>query len=95
MDILKRLVSLQAIAFHEKHIAELLDHTRETLPRVDVLLPTSKPIRDNKSDIEGGGLQYGEKLGPFELSVIAEVEFDRLPSRRNVLEHSDMTLRLQ
>lgn len=88
-------MSLQAIAFHEKHIAELLDHTRETLPRVDVLLPTSKPIRDNKSDIEGGGLQYGEKLGPFELSVIAEVEFDRLPSRRNVLEHSDMTLRLQ
>jgi len=58
LDILKRLVSLQAIAFHDKHIAEWLDHIRETLPRVDVLLPTSKPIRDNKSVIEGGGPQY-------------------------------------
>ena len=86
-------MSLKAIAFHDKHVAEWLDHTRETLPRVDVLLPTSKPIRDNKSDAEGSGPQYGENLDPFELSVIADVEFDRLPPRRNVLEHSDMTLR--
>lgn len=73
-------MSLKAIAFHDKHTAEWLDHICETLPRVDVLFPTSKPI-------------MGGEPGPFELSVIAKVEFDRLPSRRNILEHSDMTLR--
>jgi hypothetical protein len=81
LDILKRLVSLKTIAFHEQHIAGWLDQTRETLPQVDVLLPTSKPIMDGKSDIEGDGPQYGEKLGFFGVFVIAKVEFDRLPSR--------------
>jgi len=75
LDILKRLVSLKAIAFHDKHIAEWLDHTRETLPRVDVLFPASKPIGDDKSDIEGGSPQYSEKEGPFTQSVIAKVVF--------------------
>jgi len=73
LDMLKRLGSLKAIAFHDKHIAEWLDHIRETLPRVDVLLPTGKPIRDDNSDIEGDKPQCGKKLCPFEPSVNAKV----------------------
>lgn len=86
-------MSLKAIAFHDKHTADWLDHIRETLPRVEVLFPTSKPQSDDKNDIEGDGSQFGGELRPFKLSVIAKVEFDRLPSRRNILEHSDITLR--
>jgi hypothetical protein len=61
--MLKRLVSLKKIAFHDKHITEWLDHTRETLLRVDILLPTSKPIKDDKSDIQGDSPQYSENVG--------------------------------
>lgn len=57
-------MSLKTIAFHDKHIAEWLDHIRETSPRIDVLLPTSKPIRDDKNDIEGDSPHYSEKLVP-------------------------------
>ena len=75
LDTLKRFMSLRVISFHENHIAEWLDHIRETLPRVDVLLPTIKPPRDDESTSEGHGSHYGKKPGPFELSVVTEVEF--------------------
>ena len=74
-------MSLNTIAFHQKQIAEWLDYIHETLPQVDILSPTAKPTKDNKSDSEGDHPQYGEKYSPFELSAVAKVKFDRLPPR--------------
>ena len=73
---MKRLTSLKAIAFHEKHIALWLGHIRETLSQVDVLLP-----RNDKSAGEGDDADYGENPGSFELFVMPKIEFDRLSPR--------------
>ena len=67
---------MRTIAFHEKHVAEWLDHIHGTLPHVDVLLPTIEPTMDDKSDVEGGDPPYSEKPRSFTLSVVPKVEFD-------------------
>jgi len=45
LNILKRLVSLETIAFHNIPIAEWLGQIRGTLPQVDVLVPAIKPTK--------------------------------------------------
>lgn len=74
-------MSLKTIAFHQKQVAEWLDHIHETLPQVDILLPTAEPTGGDNSDSEEGYHEYGENSSPFELSAVAKVEFDRLPPR--------------